>query len=205
MTTNTMTVLDAASRAAEDADQRVEDVRAAILGGDSKIKPGALESAEADARLAHLRVESLHLSVADQSEQERHNAIQAVREEIEAAIDDPEPYVAALRAVENAAIAWIELNEARAVRIRTWRKQLRDLGIGEIRRGDTPAESGIAPLLSNYGGLDIRIDTGHVGAIDAGAYLTALTTLPTAAILNPARRPEDIYARLARELGHIPT
>lgn len=206
MTTKTIaTDLDTATKAAEDADQRVNAIRAAILTGNTKIKPGDLESAEADARLAHLHIESINSAAANREVQDRLNAISALRAEIEAAIDDPTPYIEALRAVESAAITWIEVSEARATQMRAWRKQLRDLGVSEIRRGTTPETSGIAPLLSTYGGLDISIDRGHIGAVDAGAYLTALTSLPTAAILKPERRPEDIYARLARDLGHVPT
>lgn len=200
------TSLDTALRAADEAEQRVATIRDAILAGDTKIKPGDLEAAEADARLAHLRIESIEAAAADREEQERLDGIRAVRAEIEAAIQSPAPYVEALRAVESAAITFIELNEARATQMRTWRKRLRDLGVEEIRRGTTPPEpTGIAPLLSAYAGLDISIDTGHIGAIDPSAYLTALTTLPTAAILNPERRPDDIYSRLLRELGHVPT
>lgn len=206
MTTKTITTdIDTATKAAQDADQRVEAIRAAILTGSTKIKPGDLESAEADARLAHLRIESIHTGTANREVQDRLDAISAVRAEIEAAIDDPTPYIEALRAVETAAINFITLSEARGAQMRAWRKQLRDLGVNEIRRGTTSEASGIAPLLSNYGGLDISIDRGHIGAVDAGAYLTALTTLPTEAIVNPERRPDDIYARLARELGHVPT
>ncbi|GAA1250763.1 hypothetical protein JOF42_002441 [Microbacterium phyllosphaerae] len=204
-TTNTATDIETATRAAGEADERVDAIRASIRTGNTKIKPGDLESAEADARLAHLRIESIEAAALTQTELDRLEAISAVRAEIEAAIDDPTPFVEALRAVEKASIAWIELNEARAAEMRGWRKRLRDLGVNEVRRGTTaPEASGIAPLLSNYAGLDILIDTGHIGSVDASEYLTALTTLPTAAILHPERRPEDLYARLVRELGHVP-
>lgn len=204
-TKTTATDLETATRAAEEADTRVDAIRTAIRTGSTKIKPGDLESAEADARLAHLRIESIEAATISQTEQDRLEAINTVRAEIEAEIVDPAPFIEALRAVENASVAWIQLNDARATQMRGWRKRLRDLGVNEVRRGTTaPGASGIAPLLSNYAGLDILIDTGHIGAVDAGEYLTALTTLPAAAIINPERRSEDLYARLTRELGYVP-
>jgi hypothetical protein len=201
-----MTDIAAAEEAADIAEQRVIDIQSAIRAGDTSIEAGALEAAEARARFTRLRIDGVRAAQAENAERERAASIESLRNEIHESIDDPAPYVEALRDLERAAVAWLDLNDARAEQVRSWRKRLRDLGVAETRDSSTtpPEPFGIAPLSSNLGRLDIRIDGGHVGAIDPEAYLKDLFALPAAALRDPSRRNVDLHTRLARELGYIP-
>lgn len=201
-----MTDIAAAEEAARTAEQRVIDIQSAIRAGDTSIEAGALEAAEAHARFTRLRIDGVRATQAEMAERERVASIESLRNEIRDTIDDPAPYVEALRDLERAAVAWLDINDARAEQLRTWRRRLRELGVAETRDSSTtpPEPFGIAPLSSNLMKLDIRIDGGHVGAVDAETYLKDLFTLPASALRDPSRRNVDLHTRLARELGYIP-
>lgn len=201
-----ITDIAAAEEAADIAEQRVTDIQSAILAGDTSIEAGALEAAEAHARFTRLRIDGVRAAQAEKAERERVASIESLRNEIHDTIGDPAPYVAALRELERAAVAWLDINDARSEQVRTWRKRLRELGVQETRDSSTtpPQPFGIAPLSSNLGRLDIRIDGGHVGAVDPEAYLKDLFALPAGALRDPSRRSVDLHTRLTRELGYIP-
>ncbi|NLP85438.1 hypothetical protein HF576_16445 [Microbacterium sp. CFH 90308] len=205
MTKKTTTLdLTTAQQAAAEADKRVTEIQDAIVAGDPNIKPGDIETAEADARLAHLRIEAARNAELDQAEQTRLNAIQAIRAEIEHTVDNPDAYVQALRTAEEAIIAFHELNETRVEQLRAWRRRLRELDVPEAPAGtDTPEPHGIAPLEFRYDRPDIRVGQGQIGAANATRYLKALVDLPLAALRDPSRRPVDLYTQLTRELGYI--
>lgn len=192
-----------AEQHASTANARVDELRAAILAGDTSINPGELETAEADARLANLRVEAAQKRASDAEEQTRLDKIQAIRREIEATINDPAQYLDALQALESAIRTWIELNEARVDQIRTWQKQLRELEVPGQKVNGRPEPHGIASHISPGSHRPkIFIDDGHVGAVDPTDYLTFLTWSNAAMVRNPSLRKKDIYTQLRGELGH---
>lgn len=208
MPTNTRTKLspiDAALEAAATATEDVTRIQAAILSGDPAVKAGDLEAAESQARLAELRVNAVRTQAAAAEEQERVGKIEKLRDAIEATITDPEPFIHALQAIEDAIIAWHDLNDSRHQQVLQWRRELRELGIGEVRQGtERPEPFGIAPLASDYNRTAIRINNGHIEAIDANRYVTAIAALPVAALRDPSRRPVDLHLQLTRELGRNP-
>ncbi len=204
----TPTDLETATRAAEEADARVNAIRTAIRTGSTKIKPGDLESAEADARLAHLRIESIEAATTSQTEHDRLEAINTVRAEIEAEIEDPAPVHRSPPCVEDASVAWIQLNDARATQMRGWRKRSpRPRRPNEVRRGHHSTRR----IRHRTAALELcrprhphRHRTHRSGrrwrVPDRAHFPSAQQPSST-----PNAGQEDLYARLTRELGYVPT
>ncbi|NYE19463.1 hypothetical protein [Microbacterium immunditiarum] len=194
--------IDAATTDLTKAEQHLTDLEQKIAAGDRTVKPGDLADAESSVRLAQMRLDAAKNIAEQNQEAERVRAIEAVKADVEAAANDPAPFLEALRAIDDAILNWYRLNEERTEQIRAWRKRLRELGVEEARNDTSrPEPFGIAPLHHDYDRVSVRVENDEFSAINAAGYVNDLATLPVAAFENPARRSVDLYTRLTIQLG----
>lgn len=194
--------VDAAAIDATAARDRAAELERLIVAGDTSLGIADVVAEESKARYADLRAKNAALNLERARAAEREAQIKEIRSEIESTdLGDPDHFGKLLKAVEDAQLAFLEASESRAEQIRGWRKRLRDLGVGEFRRGVHEApEFGVAPGKPIGGGRgEIFLDDRIISWPEPNQFLDELRKYP-----HPERRPRELNRLLALQLGEQP-